>query len=308
MEDIKITIPNGTSKRLPTKGKLCDTDILVTAEGANDRFDLGYKEGFDSGMGAGYQRGYEQGESDGYTGGYQKGVVEGEEKGLAEGYSKGMEHGTEVGEQAEYNRFWDSLQENGNRTAYNGAFGSIWNDENFKPKYDIKPQNANHIFKYSGIVDLKGDLEKAGVTLDFSGVTFGRFVQMLEASKVENVGVIDTRSGAGFTINYMFYNADKLKYIEKWILTDDGTQKFGETNTFGVCPSLEEIRLEGLLGCSLSFSSCRFLSNDSVQSIIDHLKDLTGATAQTITFHSDVKANITDEQTQEIWNKNWTIG
>lgn len=33
MSDINITIPGGTSKRLLTKGKRCEDDIVVTAEG-----------------------------------------------------------------------------------------------------------------------------------------------------------------------------------------------------------------------------------------------------------------------------------
>ena len=33
MSDINITIPGGSSKRLPTAGKYCDADIVVTAEG-----------------------------------------------------------------------------------------------------------------------------------------------------------------------------------------------------------------------------------------------------------------------------------
>lgn len=270
MSEHNITLAPGTAKVLHTAGQYCDRDIVVTAEDG-DGYDKGYADGYDT------------------------------------GYGKGIELGVMDGEDAEYNRLWDSLQENGNRTAYNGAFGSVWNDENFKPKYDIKPQNANHIFRYSGIVDLKGDLEKAGVTLDFSNVSYGQFVQMFETSKVENVGVIDTRSSAGFSINYMFYGATKLKYIEKWILTDDGKQKFGERDTFGSCGQLEEIRLEGALGCSLSFSSCSKLSSDSVQSIIDHLKDLTGATAQTLTFQAAVGGKLTDAQKAAITAKNWTL-
>jgi endonuclease I len=47
--------------------------------------------------------------------------------------------------------------------------------------------------------------------------------------------------------------------------------------------------------------------NDSVQSIVDALKDLTGATAQTLTFHADVGGKLTDAQKATITAKNWTL-
>ncbi len=224
-------------------------------------------------------------------------------------YDKGVTDGIEAGKQAAYDAFWDSLQQNGNRVSYQSAFGSGWNDENFKPKYDLKPNNANTMFEYSEIVDLKGALERAGVTLDFSGVTNNRLVQMFQGSLIQNVGIVDVTGCAGLAspLGYLFMGGSRLVNIEKWVMTDDGTQKFNETNTFQGCTRLEEIRLEGLLGCSLSFKDCAVLSNASVQSIIDHLKDLTGATAQTLTLHATVGTNLSEEQKAAITAKNWTL-
>lgn len=240
MSDLAIQV-SGT-KRLLTKGKFCDKNIVVTAQGDNH-----------------------------------------------------------------YDIFWDSLQQNGNQKEYVSTFGYGWNDDIFKPKYDLKPENAATMFEKSNIVDLKGDLERAGVKLDLSAVNYGRFVQMFMDSKIKYVGEVDTRGSASTIINYLFYNATNLVSVDKWIMTEDGNQKFGETTTFPGCLSLREIRLEGLLGCSLSFKSCSLLSNDSVQSILDHLKDLTGEAAQTLTFHATVGGNMTDAQKAVITAKNWTL-
>ena len=61
------------------------------------------------------------------------------------------------------------------------------------------------------------------------------------------------------------------------------------------------------LKVSIDLSYCYSLDDESVQSIIDGLADLTGETAQTITLHTDIKSKLTDEQTSAITAKNWTI-
>ena len=72
--------------------------------------------------------------------------------------------------------------------------------------------------------------------------------------------------------------------------------------------NLEEVRFSGVIGKSIGFADCSKLSVDSVQSVIDHLKDLTGQTAQTLTFHATVKGKLTDAQKSAITAKNWTLG
>ena len=58
---------------------------------------------------------------------------------------------------------------------------------------------------------------------------------------------------------------------------------------------------------SLSFSSCPLLTDTTIQSIIDGLADLTGTTAQKVTFHKAVGNKLTDEQKTTVSAKNWTL-
>jgi hypothetical protein len=44
-----------------------------------------------------------------------------------------------------------------------------------------------------------------------------------------------------------------------------------------------------------------------MQSIIDHLKDLTGQTPQKLTFHATAGGKLTDVQKAAITAKNWTL-
>jgi hypothetical protein len=89
--------------------------------------------------------------------------------------------------------------------------------------------------------------------------------------------------------------------IQKLIL--NGVTRY--TSTFAGCSKLENITIEGSIDANFNISATAVLSNKSVQSIIDHLKDLTGATTQTLTFHTDVK--ITTNQINAAKGKNWTV-
>lgn len=80
------------------------------------------------------------------------------------------------------------------------------------------------------------------------------------------------------------------------------------TNMFQECYVLEEVRfVEGTIPMSISFSNSPNLSDATRQSIIDGLADLTGGTAQTITFHKDIEAKLSEEQKAQITSKNWTL-
>lgn len=56
---------------------------------------------------------------------------------------------------------------------------------------------------------------------------------------------------------------------------------------------------------SIAFSVASKLSDESIQSIIDGIAQVT--TAQTITFHAAVKAKLTEEQIATINEKGWTL-
>lgn len=62
-------------------------------------------------------------------------------------YNDGVADGFEQGKKTEYDAFWDANQDFGNRTDYEHAYDRQgWTDDNFKPKYLIKPVKASQIF------------------------------------------------------------------------------------------------------------------------------------------------------------------
>ena len=77
---------------------------------------------------------------------------------------------------------------------------------------------------------------------------------------------------------------------------------------FAGCAALENITIEGVIQSGIGFSGSPKLTNESVQSIIDHLADLTGQASKKITFHANTKAAMSQAQKDTIAAKNWELG
>ena len=108
--------------------------------------------------------------------------------------------------------------------------------------------------------------------------------------------------------SYMFTYCKKLRKIIGEL--DFSTLAADGWGPFVGCESLEEIRFKEkcLLKYNISFSKSALLSDESIQSIIEALGDLTGATALKLVLHSTVVSKLTEEQVAQIANKNWVIG
>lgn len=215
------------------------------------------------------------------------------------GYEKGFADGKLAALQAEYDAFWDEYQDYGNRTTYQYAFsGSYWNDKTFKPKYDIILSVGNNgylMFQQSNITDLEKAL--GGKKLDVSVADSSVF------NSASNMTVIPEVTATRGT-NSWFRGCSSLETIRKIILANNSNDFY---NTFVGCSKLKNVIFEGVIFQSISFSASPLLSGESIDNIIGCLKDLTGGTAETLTFHATVGGNLTDTQKATITAKNWTL-
>lgn len=106
-------------------------------------------------------------------------------------------------------------------------------------------------------------------------------------------------------MQYGFYYSSNLKSIYGALDISGCTTT---NSAFSKCTSLEDISfVPSTIKVSISFSSSPLLSNESIQSIIDGLADLTGQTTQTVHWHSTVLGKITNEQLAQITAKNWLM-
>ena len=210
--------------------------------------------------------------------------------------------------QKEYEQwFWDIYQRNGNREDHQYAFAGIgWTDETLKPKYDMQPTYASRMFANALITDLKGILETLGITLDFSKSTSA--IELLANSHITSIGVVDTNSMSN--LNQVFYQAKKLKNIDKLILKEDGSQTFSSSLTFGYCNSLTHIIVEGTIGQNNFNIQWSDLNKESLLSILNALQDKTSDTSGTewkIKIGNINKEKLTGEELSIADNKGWSV-
>jgi hypothetical protein len=231
-----------------------------------------------------------------------KQIAENERKVYEAGYNKGKSEG---GGDSYYDEFWDEYQDNGNRTNCIGMFmGAGWNENTMKPKYNVVVKSTYMMFAYCGY---KGDLadvfENRGVSLTFEILEGAGNNQgyMFYNSQVKAVGTIDIsgiNSASG--VSSMF-NSTYLETIRN-LIPPQCAMGASCWNT-----GLINLGIGGAITKDFNLSRCSKLTAESVQSVIDHLADLTGGTKQTLTLHSTVSAKLTNEQKDTIANKNWQV-
>ena len=107
------------------------------------------------------------------------------------------------------------------------------------------------------------------------------------------------------TCGNMFYECQNLETIL-------GELKIIETNAhiFSNVKKLKEVRLaRGMLRTSISFTGAQYLSDASIDSIVNGFADMTGQTSPVLTVHKDVKAKIEANQTwlSTLTSKNVTL-
>lgn len=188
--------------------------------------------------------------------------------------------GYEKGKQEEYDRFWDAYQSNGNRIVYVSAFeGEWWNNQNFKPKYNIVPINCYRMFAESGISgDLVKILEDLGVVIDTSSAVEVAFC--FAYTKLTHIGEVSFERIS--SLSNCFRTSKNLETIDLIKLKSDGTNSY--SNSFYECYALKNIRFSGVIGNNISFLHSTLLSAESIRNIVEHLSDTT--TVKAVTFSS----------------------
>lgn len=143
--------------------------------------------------------------------------------------------------------------------------------------------------------------------ISLKGNINGEIVNIYQSFRFSTVKIIDMSQFnivAGACTN-AFANASNLVTI---LGVFDLSSATAISTMFGNCSSLKNVRfVEKSIKQSISFEYSSELSNESIQSIIDGLADLTGETTQTISFHSSVLDRLTEDQITTITLKNWTI-
>lgn len=214
--------------------------------------------------------------------------------------------------------FWDAYQNEGKKTDLTRMFGSsAWTNENFKPRYDLKPTNAYGMFWGSKINgDLVEILDGLGITLDFSNLSNYEQYAITNAFSVTSftrIGVCDFRNfkDSAMQIGQVFMQSTNLVTIDKIIVNGHGFS----SQAFKYCYKLKNLTIEGTIGRNSDFScgntvgqSVGGLTEESLLSIIGALADYSeSGTTYTLTLGSRNLKNLTDVQKAIATEKGWTL-
>ena len=206
-----------------------------------------------------------------------------------------------AGIRKENQHFWDAFLDYGARKQYSYAFYN-WQDERFYPLYDIVPTAATNMFQGCDVGDLKQRLSDCGVVLDFKNCTTANYC--FASSKVTKIPLVDFSSiQSTSNSQYVFFNCTKLEEIEKIIVNPNMTL----ISWFSNCEKLKEVRFEGEIARSVSFSVSP-LSKESIESVISALSDNTSGVTLTLKQSAVDNAFTEDEWNTLISAKtNWTF-
>lgn len=204
----------------------------------------------------------------------------------------------------EWSDFWEGFQNGGTRTNYQYAFYYWEGATSIKPKYKIIPTSyvSNMFYACRRLKKIEAeyfDLSQANVgTSANTAANYANFAYCHQLEEIEDIGLPAGGYNQTFTNDYALRKIAVLRVTEECQISAPFTR----------CDALEDITIEGTIGANFPISYSPLLSQDSINSIIDHLADKTGQTAQTITFHSTIIENLTNEQYTKIINKNWQLG
>lgn len=187
-------------------------------------------------------------------------------------------------------------------TFRNGAqiFHGVVFPENYHLNFRIKGNDSRlsfaHFFAYCNAKEITVGIDiipTDGVNLQYS---FGG------NSKLTNINFINSPIIINVITNT--FNGCLLLKTINGILDVSGASDF--FNAFQKCYALEDVRfVEGTIKKRLTLNDCPLLSNESIQYIIDGLA--TVEASQTLIFHADIKAKLTEAQLTQITSKNWTL-
>ena len=132
-------------------------------------------------------------------------------------------------------------------------------------------------------------------------------------------GQVNANAGA-YALEHLTINADTSKSINFGsfirscdIKIIDGTPlDFSSATIIGSfcnrCFWLSYIRIvPNTIKVNADFSGSYSWSDESLDSIVNGLADMTGGETKTLTLHSDVVTRLSEEQATQIYNKNWNI-
>lgn len=245
-----------------------------------------------------------------YLEGYYNGIV-----GVSVTNKMSYAEGVEQGKTERDLEWWNDYQGVDDEETYLSFLfaGYRWGAKTFTPQFDIKCYHtstalATQMFYQHNAngtpYDMAAHLDELGVVLDTS--KFAAMGQCFRYAAISRVGTIDTTAITSTANSAHLFANSKLVTIDKIVTKTRSYDWSG--NEFLGCSLLENLTIDGEIGNNkLNFTDCP-LTNDSLMSIIKHLKDFSGTgETRSITFGASNLAKLSDADKQKATGKGWTL-
>ena len=216
----------------------------------------------------------------------------------------------DAGKKAEYDRFWDAYQQNGNRVRYRMAFaGPAWAGAGLlPPKYPIALEagvttQEGMFSSFNAWGKSRYDMAEVCKKIDFSTVTYA--TRIFHSAMCENI-TCDFSSAVSLEQTFSLGNGGNIDNVT--LKVTDKVTSFGQT--FAYCSTICTLTFteDSVIAANLSLSDCINLTHDSLMSVINALKNLSGTgTTKTLTLGTANLAKLTDAEKAIATQKGWTL-
>lgn len=198
-------------------------------------------------------------------------------------YEKGQDDGITT--------FLNEFQQNGNRDNYQCAFGAQWTKEMLAQlPHPVRPKNAYMMFwtntgEYVIINDFVEWCEETNFVLDFSNCVNAYYG--LARLHSEHFGTLDFRKCTD--LGLLFYSHNNVRGVVKIDNFISSEITGFRTNTFQNAIRLTDIKMSGVVACSINLQACP-LNVESMKSVISALENYSGTDNEfkyTVSFSSN---------------------
>lgn len=208
-------------------------------------------------------------------------------------YDKGIEHMRLA--------VTNAVTDNNTRINYHNAF-QYSNFTGFEFSYPIKPRGyvSNLFYSCTKMVEPPKPIVLSEIFSNGNDTATYRKSVFAYCYALERVPDLNMRAING--IEEWFRQCGALRTIELLRVHENTIY----TNTFYECRALENIAFDGVIGQDISFKESPLLTLESLNNIIDHLKEFTSGSSANITLHANSKALLGDEGLGRIEAKGWS--